>query len=264
MNEAKRQAYLRVMDIQPYFPRQVLTGAKPSPHYELPEPSAVRADSLPGSDAVPEAARSQAKVETLAAVEALRADSKPTRKASVTPINKASEVGSEPQGEAEQEQSSLSFTLRYYRINENLAVLDEIPPQGGEAREKESLLLMQAILRALGQEFGAARAEEFSWPIQAGYSAKGSPQVEAAKAVAGFLQMRQETDGFTNLLVFAGQLEDVLLPEKNEPGARDFDSGRGYRSTITHSLASMLAVSTLKRDVWQHLQPLRERLASAS
>lgn len=263
MNEAKRQAYLRVMDIQPYFPRQVLTGAKPSPHYELTVPSTAT-DGLQEFDAVPAAAKKQAKLEKLAAVEALRAESKPTRKAGVTPINKASDVSAEPQDEAEPEQSSLSFTLRYYRINENLAVLDEIAPQGGEAREKESLLLMQAILRALGQDFGAARAEEFSWPIQVGYSAKHAPEVEAAKAVAGFLQMRQETDGFKNLLVFAGQLEDVLLPEGAEPGARDFDSGRGYRSTVTHSLASMLAVSTLKRDVWQHLQALRERLASAS
>lgn len=261
MNEVKRQAYLRAMDIQTYFPRQVLVGAKPSPHYDLPEPSSEPAGI---SQESPET-KPGVRTEKLAAVEALRADSKPTRKASVTPITKAAETATEQQVAAQPEaaQDSLSFTLRYYRINERLAVLDEIPVQGGAQREKESRVLMQAILRALGQDFSGARAEEFSWPIKVGYAMKHSPQVEAAKAVAGFLQMRQETDGFANLLVFAGQLEDVLLPVDNESRERDFDSGKGYRSTVTHSLASMLAVSTLKRDVWQHLQPLRERLAVA-
>ena len=89
---------------------------------------------------------------------------------------------------------------------------------------------------------------------------KNTPRVEAAKAISGFLQMRKETDGFTNLLVFAGQIEDVLLQFDANKNARDFESNKGYFITVTHSLASMLAVSTLKRDVWQHLQALRKRI----
>ena len=125
---------------------------------------------------------------------------------------------------------------------------------------------MQAILKALGQVgFVASReAEEFSWPVRSAYSMKNSPEVEAAKAISGFLQMRQETDGFTNLLVFAGQLEDVLLQNQSQPLVRDFASGRGYSITVTHSLASMLGLPTLKRDVWQHLQALRKRIDSSS
>jgi hypothetical protein len=92
---------------------------------------------------------------------------------------------------------------------------------------------------------------------------KNTPQVEAAKAISGFLQMRKETDGFTNLLVFAGQVEDVLLQFDASKNTRDFESSKGYFITVTHSLASMLAVSTLKRDVWQHLQTLRKRIDSS-
>ena len=43
MNELQRQAYLQAMDIQPYFPRKVLPGAKPSPHYDIPIATAVDA-----------------------------------------------------------------------------------------------------------------------------------------------------------------------------------------------------------------------------
>jgi len=160
------------------------------------------------------------------------------------------------------QQSSLSFTLRYYRINERLAVLDEVPTQGSAQLSEESLTLMQAILKALGQDGFEPnpKAEEFSWPLLSGYSMKNTPRVEAAKAISGFLQMRKETDGFTNLLVFAGQVEDVLLQFHANKNARDFESSKGYFITVTHSLASMLAVSTLKRDVWQHLQSLRNRI----
>ena len=125
---------------------------------------------------------------------------------------------------------------------------------------------MQAILKALGQDgFEPNRtAEEFSWPLLSGYSMKNTPSIEAAKAISGFLQMRKETDGFTNLLVFAGQVEDVLLQFDANKNVRDFESSKGYFITVTHSLASMLAVSTLKRDVWQHLQALRKRIDSSS
>ena len=92
---------------------------------------------------------------------------------------------------------------------------------------------------------------------------KNTPRIEAAKAISGFLQMRKETDGFTNLLVFAGQIEDVLLQFDASKSARDFESSKGYFITVTHSLASMLAVSTLKRDAWQHLQSLKKRIDSS-
>jgi hypothetical protein len=269
MNERKRQAYLEAMDIQTYFPRQQLPGAKPSPLYDFPAVSSV-VPELAESNQVMTAisAQSERKANGLAAVEELRARPPAARKATVTPIRQPTEVpesANESDSALEQE-NSLSFTLRYYRINERLAVLDEVPEQGSRQLSKESLTLMQAILKALGQDGlePNPQAEEFSWPLQGGYSMKNTPRIEAAKAISGFLQMRKETDGFTNLLVFAGQVEDVLLQVDASKSARDFESSKGYFITVTHSLASMLAVSTLKRDVWQHLQALRKRIDSSS
>ena len=271
MNERKRQAYLEVMDIQTYFPRQQLPGAKASPEYDFPALSTVlpaRNESVQGKAEI--AAKSAREGSGLDAIEELRSRPPASRKAMVTPIRQSSEV---PESENESGsvsaadlQNSLNFTLRYYRINERLAVLDEVPTQGSRQLSEESLALMQAILKALGQEgFEPSRtAEEFSWPLLSGYSMKNTPGIEAAKAISGFLQMRKETDGFTNLLVFAGEVEDVLLQFDASKNARDFESSKGYFITVTHSLASMLAVPTLKRDVWQHLQALRKRIESSS
>ena len=271
MNEKKRQAFLKVMDIQPYFPRQILVGAKPSPVYELPESVAVTGEPVEGSAAIVAEVEARPNGKTripgLDAVEELRAHASLARKATVTPIRQGQQPPAIPEGSETTAdvavQASLSFNLRYYRISDSVAVLDEMPSQGTGQLNKESQKLMLAILRALGLEYSseALRAEEFSWPVQAGYSTKHSPQVEAAKALSGFLQMRQETDGFSNLLVFAGQLEDVLLQNEQDLNARDFKSDKGYFITVTHSLASMLAIAGLKRDVWQHLQPLRKRVA---
>tara|TARA_B110000858_G_scaffold198436_1_gene264977 strand:+ start:24198 stop:25016 length:819 start_codon:yes stop_codon:yes gene_type:complete len=272
MNERKRQAYLEAMDIQVYFPRQQLPGAKPSPVYDFPAVSSVLSelDELAESNQTQTAisAKSESKANGLAAIEELRSRPPAARKATVTPIRQATEL---PKSEIETDadlgqENSLSFTLRYYRINERLAVLDEVPLQGSRQLSEASLSLMQAILKALGQQGleSPPKAEEFSWPLQSGYSMKNSPKIEAAKAISGFLQMRKETDGFTNLLVFAGQVEDVFLQFDVNKSARDFESSKDYFITVTHSLASMLAVSTLKRDVWQHLQALRKRIDSSS
>lgn len=266
MNERKRQAYLEAMDIQTYFPRQQLPGAKPSPQYDFPAVSAVLPESKEANTAI--SAQGVGKANGLAAIEELRSGAPAARKATVTPIRQSAELplNENEAGAESNQEDNLSFTLRYYRINERLAVLDEVPPQGSRQLSEESLSLMQAILKALGQGSFEPnpKAEEFSWPLLSGYSMKNTPQVEAAKAISGFLQMRKETDGFTNLLVFAGQVEDVLLQFNEDKNARDFESSKGYFITVTHSLASMLAVSTLKRDVWQHLQALRKRIDSSS
>ncbi|MEX0964163.1 MAG: hypothetical protein WDZ52_09025 [Pseudohongiellaceae bacterium] len=273
MNEQKRQAFLRAMDIQPYYPRRVLVGAKASPIYEFPEPqlSAAEHEAVPKTDTT--SAKSVTSSAKLDAIDALRADAKAaTRQATVTPIGQSRGQSRDTSPSKQEEiadqaaENSLSFTLRYYRINESLAVLNEVPTEGSAQLNKDSLRLMQAILSALGQtEVELNRQpEEFSWPLQAGYSAKHTPEIEAAKAVSGFLQMRQETDGFSNLLVFAGQLEAVLLQNDKDLLERDFMSSKGYFITVTHSLASMLAITTLKRDVWHHLQALRKRLNRTS
>ena len=268
MNERKRQAYLEVMNIQVYFPRQQLLGAKPSPVYDFPVVSSVLPEiNEPTGAETAISKESERKAHGPAPIEELRSRPCPEHNATVASIRQQRVVkDSDSDSDTGLDQDSgLSFTLRYYRINEKLAVLEEVPPKGSQQLSQESLTLMQSILKALGQAGleQKLQAEEFSWPLQGGYSMKNTPRIEAAKAISGFLQMRKETDDFTNLLVFAGQVEDVLLQFDASKNARDFKSSKGYFITVTHSLASMLAISTLKRDVWQHVQALRKRIDSS-
>jgi len=265
MDERKRQAYLEVMNIQVYFPRQQLPGARPSPVYDFPDVRSAPPEmdeSVEAKTAI--SAKSERKGNGLAAEE-LHSRPLIAPKATITSIRQPTDVLESESDGGLDEESSLSFALRYYRINERLAVLEEVPPQGSRQLNQESLTLMQAILNALGQKGlePNPQAEDFFWPLQSGYSMKNTPRIEAAKAISGFLQMRKETDGFTNLLVFAGQIEDVLLQFDARKVERDFESSKGYFITVTHSLASMLAVSTLKRDAWQHLQSLKKRIDSS-
>ena len=148
MNERKRQAYLEAMGIQTYFPRQQLPGAKPSPVYDFPTLSYVRPELNESTEAKTGVSpKSERKASGLTAIEELRSRGPASRKATVTPISQSTVV---PESESESgsvsaadQENSLSFTLRYYRINERLAVLDEVPPQGSRQLSEESLSLMK-------------------------------------------------------------------------------------------------------------------------
>jgi hypothetical protein len=283
MNELKRQAYLRTMGIQAYFPRVVLQGAKPSPVYDMSadkqlEPTAIELAEGVDNEAVDNQEIGNKKLDNLDAINALRSRPLSRRAVNVAPtetprkdvaepsqVDDKKQVSKTPPMQTESEvaqDSELRFDLHYFKINEKLAVINEVPHQAAEQVNKESLILMTAILKALGQDIGDQRlqAESFSWPLAAGYSMKNPPAIEAAKALSGFLQMRQEVDGFANLLVFAGQVEEVLLSQAPDSSVRDFQCDKGYFITVTSSLHSMLAVPSLKKEVWQQLQALRKRI----
>ncbi|PCJ27950.1 MAG: hypothetical protein COA96_01950 [SAR86 cluster bacterium] len=273
MNELQRQAYLDVMGIQTYFPRIVLAGAKPSPVYDFPieqlaEPDPktngrVRIDretpkekvrhqrSRPSEPSI-EKPTIESKVESKAGVR-----SEQSEKREVTGLEQADK--SPPL----EEQDKLKFSLRYIKINEQLAIIDEVPHQKSERLTREDLALLTAILTALCVDYADSefKPESFSWPLAAQLSMKNDPAEEAKRALSGFIQMRHDTDKFSNLLVFAGQIDSLLVRQENELELRDFQAkGSNYFFTITRSLNSMLAYPSLKRDVWQHLQPLRKRL----
>jgi hypothetical protein len=262
MNESQRQAYLSAMGIQPYYPRRPLAAAKPSPRYEFdpdrlsttgtvvttparpirdsqPEPKpATRTTSAPRAPVVPVSAQPLARKEPTAAV----------------PADTAAAA------------DALRFRLHYYRISESLAVIDEVPHQQARNEAGSSLSLLHGILKALGVECGEVTFEPelFHWPLAEGMAMKNDPAVEARKALQGFITMRQQTDRFKHLIIFAGQVEEVL-GSASQPLNRDAMAESGsYYVTITHSLQSMLAYPVLKRDVWAHLQPLRKRLADAA
>lgn len=245
MNELQRQAYLKTMEIQVYFPRVALAGAKASPSYDVAARPALSTAS---------SATATAKVAAIELSESTQAN------VAVSPATR------EPQRERQAvSKDALQFSLRYYKISEQLAVIDEVPHQQANASQEQAIALLQAILRALEVDSSDCefRAESFDWPLAVELSMKNEPAVEAKHALLGFIKRRHEHDQFNNLLVFAGQIDDLLMHTSEKSETRDFAVGAAkYFITLTSSLQSMLAFPMLKRDVWQQLQPLRQRIAS--
>ncbi len=292
MNELQRQAYLSAMGIQLYYPRSPLAGAKASPASHLvpsttlSTPSAADADSgqqrqfeaAPGTESpAPTVAvaapsgRGVSSTEVEPAALSIDAEesvpqSSPERD-DETLLEPGNETGMQAAQEAEsggEPQAELKFELCYYKISTELAVIDEIPHHSGGKSHSHSLVLLRAILLALGvdSEGRQFKRETFSWPLAAALELKSEPALEARKALLGFIKKRQETDEFSNLLIFAGQIDEILMHHEDGAEVRDYRfANYNYYLTITRSLRSMLAYPMLKRDTWQHLQPLRQRLA---
>mgnify|MGYP002395324410 CR=1 FL=1 len=168
----------------------------------------------------------------------------------------------EPEGAGERT-PALRFCSRFYALGDKLAVLSEAPHDGSQHDEAEATRLLAAILRAL--EVPAARlaaaTDVLNWPLTPEQPAAETGAEHASRALGGFLTQTWEQHGYANLLVFSSQLQELLPGYDRSEGASDYQpNARNYRITSTQSLAAMCAVPELKREVWDHLQPLRERL----
>lgn len=204
-----------------------------------------------------------------------REASKPDRKPS-KPESGATDPVSKPAGEVKTntekldmadstaEGADLRFSLNYYKITPTLALVNEVPHQNAANQDAQIMALMKAILLALSVdvETSALRTENFSWPLSSDLDLESGSSELAAKAVSGFLQMRQHKDQFSDLLVFAGRSEELIQGE--DSNSQDFKSACGsFNLTVTKSLHSMLVHPALKKEVWQDLQPLRRRLSKS-
>ena len=160
----------------------------------------------------------------------------------------------------------LRFSLCYYRVNDRLAVINEIPHLQGNTNQADAIALLKSILLALDLDISNCvfKAEKLNWPLIEELSPHNDQIINAKNALLGFIKIRQEIDKFSNLLIFAGQIEDLLLIQEEKIEKRDYRAvDSDFFITLTSSLQSMLALPILKRDVWQQLQPLRQRLSSS-
>ncbi|MEX0617587.1 MAG: hypothetical protein WDZ76_04250 [Pseudohongiellaceae bacterium] len=210
MNEVQRQAYLQLMQIDSYFPRSPLPGAKPS-------------------------------VSVSVAVEPVAVSAPETR-------------NDEP----------VQFTLRYYRVNADLAVMDETPHAGGQQDDRRERALLVAILRALGVNFSELElAGEFAWPVTGHRDLVEKGAGAAWRGLDGYLHGRQASHGFNSLVVFAGGCAKLINSHLEVKSGHRYWPGLEMDITVTQSLNAILTVPTLKRGVWQDLQPLYHSLRQA-
>ena len=281
MEEAQRLAYLKHMGYEQYYSRYVLVGAKasvipaaardiydPEGSQQLPaktrqaEPPRSELDVKPGSDA-------GKRHGAIAAEEVETRHQRQVRPAEAE--TGSAETGSAETGRAEtgKEQipgESLRFSVQFFRVNAQLAVINEAPHEAGGRENQQATSLLINLLVALGlgqEELAGLTADRFNWPIAEGLDAMGDSHYAAKLALNGFITQRHEQQGFSNLLLLTAQLVDVMSDHSERPDMGDQKRvDAPYKFTITHSLHAMLAHSDLKREAWQHLATLRGRLQS--
>ncbi|GIT21462.1 MAG: hypothetical protein CM1200mP40_11440 [Gammaproteobacteria bacterium] len=164
----------------------------------------------------------------------------------------------------EEESSELRFSLRYFRVTDSVAVIDEYPLQQSADSRDKSLHLLRNILRALNIEVEVLSPELFSWPLIEGLTEETDSANAAKQALQGFIAGRQEQDGFKNLIVFVGVIDDLLVGPERAENRRDYQiENSDTFITITQSLQSMLSFPDLKKDAWHQLQPVLLRIQSA-
>ena len=266
MNESQRKVYLRAMGIDVYYPRAILPGAKPSPAYEFD--LIEQGQSLPiESSFVPEeesedpntqleiAENQNPETESIKQEESVRTEL--DAKVDLT-------EAAQPEQIKEEGSSELRFSLRYYRVTDSVAVIDEYPLQQSADSRDKSLHLLRNILRALNIEVEVLSPELFSWPLIEGLTEETDSANAAKQALQGFIAGRQEQDGFKNLIVFVGVIDDLLVGPERAENRRDYQiENSDTFITITQSLQSMLSFPDLKKDAWHQLQPVLLRIQSA-
>lgn len=281
MDEMQRIAYLKHMGVEQYYSRYVLVGAKasvipaaaqdiydPQGSQQLPaktrqaEPPRSELDVKPGSDAGKRhGAIAAEEVETRHQRQVRPAEAETGRAETGRAEIKRAETGKEQiPGE------SLRFSVQFFRVNAQLAVINEAPHEAGGRENQQATSLLTNLLVALGlgqEELAGLTADRFNWPIAEGLGAMGDSRHAAKLALNGFITQRHEQQGFSNLLLLTAQLVDVMSDHSGQPAMGDQKRvDAPYKFTITHSLHAMLAHSDLKREAWQHLATLRGRLQS--
>ena len=281
MDEAHRIAYLKHMECEQYYSRYVLAGAKasvipaaaqdiydPQGSQQLPaktrqaEPPRRELDAKPKFDAGKrQRAIAAEEVGTRHQRQVRPAEPKTGRAENGRVETKNGENGNE-QARSE----ALRFSVQFFRVNAQLAVINETPHEAGGRENQQATSLLVNLLAALGlgqEELAGLTADRFNWPIVEGLGTMGSSRHAAKLALNGFIAQRHEQQGFSNLLLLTAQLVDVMSDQSERPDMGDQKRvDAPYKLTITHSLHAMLAHSDLKRETWQHLAVLRGRLQS--
>ena len=144
------------------------------------------------------------------------------------------------------------FQLLFYMPEPRLAVALEIPAMSKPVMQEAQARLLQNLLRWLGIKSTGMEAAllHFRWPLP------GMPAGDAKSAgrnLQVFLEQAAATQPWQRLLLL-GQGPASCL------GAASADAVLPFQTWATHSLAEMLAVPALKREVWRHLLSLHDQL----
>lgn len=244
----QRHAILQEMGIQTYVPRVSLPGAKASPEPRLYR--SIPANLSPMGLQAPIETAEKRSAPVVAAVPAAASQPAETAPVQLPP----------------QDTQAVHFAFAYVPVNEQLAVICELPWARSAILSPSCSQLLADMLKAIGTPFEAERLSPmvFSWPLADAGEMPQDAQT-ARDMLEGFLSRRLKLRAVPHLLVLAEQSAEFLFPAGGPLPASGLQAHPRLAAQVlvTHSLHAMESVRDLKRSAWQALQPLRRALADS-
>lgn len=257
--ERLRRQLLKDSGITCWFPRGALAGAAPS-HRVCIELSEVDAPALSPSPVQPP---SVAPVPLRSVVELMNKVNVPAPL--VEPALQVNLSQPEKVRLPVVEDSAGPFGFSWFAIDNRLSVLAMLPPAGSRL-SGSCRLMLERMLGALHTPWQSLALEEqsFHWPF-ADMPELADDASAARQAAEGFIARRLRVRQSAMLLVLSDELPWFL----KHAGLDFADAGTGKLHVhrqfecamlSTHSLHAMEQDAGLKREAWQSMQVLRERL----
>jgi hypothetical protein len=239
--EVLRLQCLQALGITVYHPRFRLPGAKPSVQGPWPDADAPVAEKAPRAEA-PRATATPTVAEPAARTAPKRVDVA----IPATPVKSPASAApaSAPRATESTQAAVQNFQLLFLQIDDDLAIVNQVPALARPQLQDKQIALLTNLLRWLGKSVPAHTPRVFRWPLPGleHMAATMNPQT----SLLHFLEQAASERGFRFLL--------QLGPQAVTPAAS------AWQAFATHSLDEMLALPSLKREVWQTLMPLHELL----
>jgi hypothetical protein len=257
--ETLRLQQLQLMGITSYFPRYLLPGALPSRIIELDTPSAADEEKVTLTAEIGESLDIRRNV-------AVHTEAKRDRKLQVTEPAVARPSLTQPghaTKETPQEENpgdAANLHLLLIPVDANLCILNQLPVLAKSQLPERQQKLLDNILLFLGVRAAVYDSvRTFRWPLP-GISAIGTGNA-GKSSLMHFLEQFSQEHPFSNLLVMGEQGADWLT----EAGQLRADTSPQvpWQMLHTYSLDQILTAPSIKREVWQHLLPLKARLKQA-
>jgi len=200
--------------------------------------------------------KSTAKAETAESAAPSVSVTPPSRE---TPERNTQEVAPEVVNE-----TAVNFVFAYFAVNEDVAVVNELPWAGNAQVRGEHKALLAKILSAISIDCSPETLAPvvFRWPIE------GMPDdlegQSARHMLEGFMARRLKIKPARFLLVLTEQSSQYMFPANFSQAA----SAEGFvahprlpcQVLVTRSLDAMMASRQVKSVVWNALQPLKQML----
>ncbi|ARN72805.1 hypothetical protein [Oceanicoccus sagamiensis] len=256
MNELQRQAYMEAMGVDCYIPRLHLPAAMPSVLCDMPELAEVPVANAEVTE-VAVAPLPKGKNGSAAAMQALLGDDEPKKSQPQQSVKAVTE-------ELVQTASATpvpQFTLSIVRGSNILIIDDGLP---GHINPNDYLQLLHNIVFALGAGKQQLAIDGFVWPMPGVKNSQFDQSETAARQTLDAFLAKQVDQLKAQYIIVMGEVAKAYITgEEVAKGALHTHPQWQLPLICTNSASPMLNDGSLKRAVWNDLQPLLSLIKSS-